>query len=363
MKRFCESAAGSCSRPHHKAVRHRPRSLRFPNSCDQVRHMSENFTLENPKAPLAKFQDPERTLDGKARAKVAFDHLQTLWINTGTLCNIECVNCYIESSPKNDRLSYITRQEFVAYLDEIQELQLKTAEIGFTGGEPFMNPECCDMISDALATGFEVLVLTNAMRPMMRPQVHAALVALNNQYPDRLTIRVSLDHYSEKLHDAERGAGSWSDSLDGLRWLSANNFRLNIAGRTCWGEDDHAARKGYGAFFAAEGIRVDENDPAQLVLFPEMDETVDVPEITTDCWGILNVSPKDMMCATSRMVVKPKGASRPEVIACTLLPYEDEFVLGHSLKQAQGSVALNHAHCAKFCVLGGGSCSVADDGA
>jgi len=323
--------------------------------------MSENITLEKSKGPPAKFQDPERTLDGKERAKVAFDHLQTLWINTGTLCNIECVNCYIESSPTNDRLSYITRQEVASYLDEIQSLQLKTSEIGFTGGEPFMNPECCDMMSDALAAGFDVLMLTNAMRPMMRPRVQAALLALNDQYQEKITIRVSLDHYSETLHDAERGAGSWSDSLDGLRWLSANGFRLNIAGRTCWGEDESSARKGFAALFAAEGIEIDENDPAQLVLFPEMDETVDVPEITTDCWDILNVRPNDMMCATSRMIVKPRGASRPEVIACTLLPYEDEFVLGQSLADAQGSVALNHSHCAKFCVLGGGSCSVADD--
>jgi len=323
--------------------------------------MSENFTLEKPKVPPAKFQDPERTLDGKERAKVALEHLRTLWINTGTLCNIECVNCYIESSPTNDRLSYITRAEVAAFLDEIREMRLKTTEIGFTGGEPFMNPDCCHMMSDALAAGFDVLMLTNAMRPMMRPRVQSALLVLQNQYKDKITIRVSLDHYSEKLHDAERGAGSWSESLKGLRWLSNNNFRLNIAGRTCWGEEESEARKGYAALFAAEGIQIDESDPAQLVLFPEMDETVDVPEITTDCWDILNVRPKDMMCATSRMVVKPKGSARPEVIACTLLPYEDEFVLGETLAEAHGSVALNHAHCAKFCVLGGGSCSVGDD--
>ncbi len=33
------------------------------------------------------------------------------------------------------------------------------------------------------------------------------------------------------------------------------------------------------------------------------------------------------------------------------------FELGHTLKEASRAVPLNHAHCAKFCVLGGGSCS------
>ena len=323
--------------------------------------MSENITPEKPVLPSAKFQDPARTLDGKPRATVSLDRLQTLWINTGTLCNIECINCYIESSPTNDRLSYISRADVSAYFDEIQALKLGTTQIGFTGGEPFMNPACCDMIDDALGQGYEVLVLTNAMRPMMRPKVQSALLRLNDQYPDRLTMRVSLDHYSQELHDTERGEGSWADSLVGLRWLSTNGFRINIAGRTCWEEDEETARAGYAALFAREGVNIDVSDPGQLVLFPEMDETADVPEITVECWDILNVRPQDMMCASSRMVVKPKGAARPEVIACTLLPYEQEFVLGQTLAQSRQPVALNHSHCAKFCVLGGGSCSVAED--
>jgi hypothetical protein len=63
------------------------------------------------------------------------------------------------------------------------------------------------------------------------------------------------------------------------------------------------------------------------------------------------------MCASSRMVVKRKGAARPAVLACTLLPYDPQFELGATLAEAACAVQLNHPHCAKFCVLGGGSCS------
>ena len=45
------------------------------------------------------------------------------------------------------------------------------------------------------------------------------------------------------------------------------------------------------------------------------------------------------------------------LLACTLLPYTPEFELGHTLAEAEGSVFHNHPHCAKFCVLGGASCS------
>ncbi|MEM7613621.1 MAG: radical SAM protein, partial [Pseudomonadota bacterium] len=60
---------------------------------------------------------------------------------------------------------------------------------------------------------------------------------------------------------------------------------------------------------------------------------------------------------SSRMVIKRKGADRTAVVACTLLPYAPEFELGHTLAEASRPVHLNHPHCAKFCVLGGASCS------
>ena len=45
------------------------------------------------------------------------------------------------------------------------------------------------------------------------------------------------------------------------------------------------------------------------------------------------------------------------MVSCTLLPYDRAFDLGHSLAEASGEVKLNHPHCARFCVLGGGACS------
>jgi hypothetical protein len=90
-----------------------------------------------------------------------------------------------------------------------------------------------------------------------------------------------------------------------------------------------------------------------------MDARVEVPEITAACWGLLDTDPNTMMCATSRMIVKRKGASAPTVLPCTLLPYDSQFELGERLADADRRVRLNHPHCAKFCVLGGGSCSVA----
>jgi len=244
----------------------------------------------------AKFRDPRVTAKGEARASVRLEKLTTLWLNTGTLCNIACKGCYIESSPTNDRLVYLTKEDVGSFFDEIDP----SVEIGFTGGEPFMNPHIIDLIGMALDLGHRVLVLTNAMRPMMRQRVMEGLLHLRREHGDRLVLRVSLDHPEALLHDAERGAGSFDETISGIDWLMANGFTVHIAGRL-WGADEAALRQRFGALLTELGWPIDEKAAPELMLFPEMDETVDVPEITTACWGILNVDPQQQMCASSRM--------------------------------------------------------------
>lgn len=214
------------------------------------------------------FDDPEFTLDGQPRARVGLRDLETLWFNTGTLCNIECANCYIESSPGNDRLVYLRHADVAPFLDEIEQLGYSTSEIGFTGGEPFMNPEIISLAETCLDRGFEVLILTNAMQPMQRPRVQRELLRLMTEHGSRLKLRVSVDHHSTALHDEERGAGSFQSTLDGLLWLAGHGFNLSIAGRTRWAEKEEALRRGYDRLFRAHGIELDAGNPHDLVLFP-----------------------------------------------------------------------------------------------
>ncbi len=304
-----------------------------------------------------KYREPEETATGAERAFVELDRLETLWFNTGTLCNVECLRCYIDSSPTNDRLAYLTSAEVSRYLDELVELDSGTTEIGFTGGEPFMNRDLPAMLTECLARDFDALVLTNAMQPLMRSAVQRRLLHLRETHGDRLHLRVSFDHYTRELHERERGARSWAAALRGMHWLAKHGFHVSVAGRMCWNESEREIRDGYARLFAEENLTLDAQDLAALVLFPEMDEAADVPEVTVDCWGILGVEPSTMMCAGSRMVVKRRGMASPTVVSCTLLPYDPQFELGNTLREALAPVRLNHPHCAQFCVLGRASCS------
>ena len=302
-----------------------------------------------------KFRDPLLTADGKERAVVGLTRLRTIWFNTGSLCNITCKNCYMGSSPTNDALIYLKLSHVIKYLEDISEQELPVEEIAFTGGEPFMNKEFTEMMNESLSRGFRVLVLTNAMKPLQHHQEQ--LRSLKDRYGDALALRVSVDHYTLEGHEKIRGAGTWAQMMEGLQWLSINGFNLNVAGRICFGEPEAEARLGYGEFFRRESINIDEEDRSRLVLFPEMDVDIDVPEITVGCWDILGIRPETIMCASSRMIVHKKGAKNPVIVPCTLLPYDAAFELGNELSKSASNVRLNHPHCAKFCVLGGASCS------
>jgi hypothetical protein len=228
------------------------------------------------------------TAKAERRAWMALKRLRTLWFTTGTLCNLTCRN-------------RLTGAEVAEYLDEIERDRLGTKEIGFAGGEPFTNPEFPSMLEDALGRGYRALVLTSAMRPMMK--MAAPLLALDERYWRQLVVRVSLDHYSRALHELERGPRSWERPLQGLEWLAASGFLVHVAGRRRFsGEPEPALRAGYGRLFREHALPIEAGDPVQLVLFRERTQT---------------------------------------------------------LREASGAVPLNHPHCARFCVRGGASCSAA----
>ena len=112
---------------------------------------------------------------------------------------------------------YLGIDDICPYLDEISRDRLGTEEIGFTGGEPFMNPNIIGLLQECLSRSFRVLVLTNAMKPMRRWSAH--LIDLKERHGSRLKIRVSLDHYTAGRHEEERGVDTFTYER-----------RLNLAG-------------------------------------------------------------------------------------------------------------------------------------
>ena len=320
--------------------------------------MAEQAATAAPLAPMPRLWGPPAPPPRPPRpvaaapARVALRALETLWFNTGSLCNIACTGCFMDSSPRNDHLSYLSRAEFDRFLAEATGMP-ELGTIGFTGGEPFLNRDVPGMIEAALAAGYAVLLLTNAMRPMQ----HAApaLAALGARFPGRLAFRVSLDHFTLAGHEAVRGAGSFAPALAGLGWLAGQGFAVSVATRLAAEADAAGLRTGFAALFADHALPIDATDPAALVVFPELTDPTPPPAIGAACWQALRGAGREVMCATARMVVHRRGEAGARVAACTLLPAAD---LGATLAEAGArEVALDHPYCARFCVFGAATCA------
>ncbi len=298
-----------------------------------------------------KFSNKQYTISGEKRAYVNFNGLKTLWFNTGTLCNLSCKDCYIESSPRNDRLLYLSHEDVCKYLNEIETSNINCKSIGITGGEPFMNKDIIKIISTCLNKDRELLILTNAMQPLQNKKC----MLLNFQENKNLKFRISLDHYTKEKHEKIRGKNSWDKTINGVIWLHNNNFNISIASRSLY-ENEKLLRKGYKNLFEQLNLNLDVCNNNDLVLFPEMNNLTDTPEITTACWSLLGVNPNNLMCSNSRMIVKRKENNKTHIVACTLLPYTKEYDYGEDLNNSFKTTYLNHPHCSKFCVLGGANC-------
>jgi MoaA/NifB/PqqE/SkfB family radical SAM enzyme len=205
--------------------------------------------------------------------------LTKLWLYTNYDCNLHCSYCVAESHPRAPRRALP--------LDTVRRLVDEALPLGFdhfffTGGEPFLLDDIYPMLAYASARA-ATTVLTNAI-PLRGIRLER-LLAINNA---NLIAQISLDGAAPEYHDPYRGAGTWQQTMDGIRRLLHTGLHVRLATtetpansahlaelaefrRNLGIPDDHhivrpLARRG----FATEGIDV---EPALLV--PEVTVTVD----------------------------------------------------------------------------------------
>ncbi len=146
--------------------------------------------------------------------------LSKLWIYTNYNCNISCSYCVATSTPLTpiQAIGYKTVKQLV---DEA--IPLGFQEIFFTGGEPFILDEIYEMLAYS-ATRIKTTVLTNAM--LFKGKRLQRLVDTGAQ---NLTIQVSLDGGRPEHHDAYRGEGTWTKTVEGIQRLQEQGFRVRLS--------------------------------------------------------------------------------------------------------------------------------------
>ncbi len=136
--------------------------------------------------------------------------LQTLQVNLGYLCNLQCQHCHVNAGPKRTE---IMTEETVA--DLIQFLRTgRVTTLDLTGGAPEMNPLFRTLVSAARDMGIRVINRCNLTVLKELPWL-ATFLAENG-----VEVVASLPCYLEENVDAQRGKGTYEDSIAGLRQLN-----------------------------------------------------------------------------------------------------------------------------------------------
>lgn len=87
--------------------------------------------------------------------------------------------------------------------------------------------------------------------------------------------------------------------------------------------------------FDTLAVEIDALHPGRLVLFPDLEDSIEVAEISETSWWIIGKAPETVMCATSRMVARRKEDPDPRVIALTLPAGDRRFDLGSALAEPE----------------------------
>jgi radical SAM/Cys-rich protein len=143
------------------------------------------------------------------------DHLETLQVNLGYLCNQQCIHCHVNAGP--NRKEIMTREtcdQVLAYLRANPSIK----NLDLTGGAPELNPNFRYLVTAAGKIGIHVIDRCNLTILLEQPDLAEFLAA------QQVEVIASLPCYLEENVDKQRGKGVFQDSIKGLQKLNALGY-------------------------------------------------------------------------------------------------------------------------------------------
>ena len=144
-----------------------------------------------------------------------------LWIYPTYHCNLACVYCLTESSPRIADRRTLSREVMARAVSEAKELGYGC--VGFTGGEVFMLPWFAEALVE-LSTILPTLTLTNGTL-----FTDSLLRRLDPLAELDAALQVSLDSDDPVRNDAYRGQGNFRQVMESIPRLRERGIRVRIA--------------------------------------------------------------------------------------------------------------------------------------
>lgn len=144
--------------------------------------------------------------------------LQILQLNLGYRCNLSCVHCHVNASPKrSERMSDETLQQVLGFA---AVANIRTIDL--TGGAPEMHPGFQDLVRTARREGISVIDRCNLV--ILQEAGYEGLAAFLAE--QQVEIVASLPCYLEDNVDQQRGRGVFNASIAALQLLNRLGYGL-----------------------------------------------------------------------------------------------------------------------------------------
>ncbi|MGA7937874.1 MAG: arsenosugar biosynthesis radical SAM (seleno)protein ArsS [Kovacikia sp.] len=142
--------------------------------------------------------------------------LEIFQINVGKLCNMTCRHCHVDAGP--DRKEIMDRETIDACLRALDQTTAHTVDL--TGGAPELNPHFRYLVEQCVARGKHVIDRCN-LTVLLLP----TLADLPAWLAERgVEVVCSLPHYRQRNTDAQRGDGTFEQSILALKRLNAVGY-------------------------------------------------------------------------------------------------------------------------------------------
>lgn len=169
------------------------------------------FIYDKNEGKLAHF--PEQTSQ-KAILKAPM----RVYLDLISRCNLQCVHCIANSTPKTSDKDTLTFNQFKKLIDELIELQVFEVYIG--GGEPLLRKDALPILAYIADKGINITLTTNGT--LVTEEISKKISEIGV-----FQIKVSFDGL-KKNHDKLRGKGMFEKAVNGIKLLRAYNPRVGM---------------------------------------------------------------------------------------------------------------------------------------
>ncbi len=157
--------------------------------------------------------------DEKIGAELFAANVDTLQVNVGKLCNQACKHCHVDASPI--RTEIMPHEIVDACLKVLRDFKIQTLDI--TGGAPEMIPDFRYFVTEARKTSAKIIVRHNLTVMFEENQTDLPEFFAENE----CEVVCSLPYFLQTQTDAQRGAGVFDKSIEGLKKLNAVGYGID----------------------------------------------------------------------------------------------------------------------------------------